>query len=520
MIKLARHLLRVCPIETSTVGKTMMPAILIGILLCACPVLAQIGNGNPPLPPWQRPPSQKVINRSSQSPYRVSRYTATKIERGKATTINYQASASQRSSTKPVSRIEKAGFQATKDSVVQSPVRRLSRPDCSEEIPEIIPLEDGCGDECFFAEGYLDQCGPCNPCYPSLHNRLWVRAEYLLWWTQGSSLPPLVTTSPESTDPSESGVLGLSGTSILFGNETVNTDTNSGCRIALGSWLDACESVGIEAGYLGLGQKTNSFSASSSDIPIIARPFFDNQFEAQSAMLAAHPDFLNGSVSCKVTSRLQAVEVLLRRNLFQGYCNRMDFLLGWRFARLDESLRIDQFSQWTESQGPIVVGTTKNLYDLFDTQNQFNGVELGFVCQKNVGRWSLEATMKLGLGCTHSRVLIDGMTTTTVPDGGTSSFAGDLLAQETNIGQYTQNEFSVLPELGVTLGYDLTCRLRATFGYTFLYWSQVARPADQLDTNLSQLPPETPTGTHQPAFSFAMSDYWAQGLNFGLEYRF
>jgi len=107
-----------------------------------------------------------------------------------------------------------------------------------------------------------------------------------------------------------------------------------------------------------------------------------------------------------------------------------------------------------------------------------------------------------------------------VPNGGTSTYETGLLAQTTNIGQYTQNQFAIMPELGFTLSYDLTDYLRASFGYTFFYWSQVARPGDQIDTHLSQLPPETPTGSLQPAFSFNMSDYWAQGLNFGLELRF
>ncbi len=353
-----------------------------------------------------------------------------------------------------------------------------------------------------------------------MHNRLWVSAEYLLWWTKGSSLPPLVTTSTAGTAPATAGVLGEPGTSILFGDSTVNTDVQSGGRFALGYWFDARQSVGIEAGYLGFGREAARFSATSTDTPIIARPFFDTQLGAQSAMLAAHPDFLEGSVSCSVASQLQAVEVLLRREVFQRNRGRTDILVGWRYARLDESVRIDQFSEWTTSQGPIVVGTTKSLYDLFDVKNQFNGVELGVVHRKHVGRWSFESLVKLGLGCTSSRVQIDGMTTTTVPGGVPATFVGDLLAQETNIGRYAKDQFAVVPELGLTLGCDLTRRLRATFGYTFLYWSRVARPADQIDTNVSQLPPEAPAGSHQPAFAFIMSDYWAQGMNFGLEYRF
>lgn len=445
MVKVARHLLRTCPIDAFAAGKMITPAILIGVLLSAWPIFAQTDSGDPSVPPWQSAPSQDVLSCSSG--------------------------------------------------------------------------EDGCVGEDCLAECNPNQCEPCTPCY-SLHNRLWIRSEYLLWWTQGSTLPPLVTTSTAGTAPGVAGVLGQPGTSILFGNRLVKTNANSGWRVALGYWFDDCQCTGIEVGYFGFGRNTTRFSASNFGTPIIARPFYDTQYGAQSAMLAAHPEFLKGSVSCELSSQLQAVEVLLRRNVFQRDCNRLDFLIGWRFARLDESLRIDQSSEWTQSQGPIVVGTTKSLYDLFDTQNQFNGAQLGFAYREQVGRWSLEALMKLGVGYTHSRVQIGGMTTTTVPGGGTTTFVGDLLAQETNIGQYTQNQFAIVPELGVTLGYDLTCQLRATFGYTFFYWSQVARPAGQLDTNVSQLPPETLTGSHQPAFTFNMSDYWAQGMNFGLEYRF
>jgi hypothetical protein len=300
----------------------------------------------------------------------------------------------------------------------------------------------------------------------------------------------------------------------------VNSDARSGGKVTLGYWFEPCHCAGIEASYLGIGRTTSTFSAASPETSIIARPYFDTLAGAQTALLVAHPDFLNGSINVDATTELQAVEVLFRRNLFRRPCDRIDFLVGWRFAQLDESLRVNQFSEWTQPQGLIPVGTTKSLSDVFDTQNQFNGAELGLVYQEHIGRWSLEMLMKLGLGNTHSRVVINGTTTTTVPDVGTDTFTGGLLAQQTNIGQYDRNHFTVIPELGVTLGYDLTCRLRATFGYTFLYWSRVARPANQIDTSVSQLPPEDPTGARRPAFNFATSDFWAQGMNFGLDYRF
>jgi hypothetical protein len=77
-----------------------------------------------------------------------------------------------------------------------------------------------------------------------------------------------------------------------------------------------------------------------------------------------------------------------------------------------------------------------------------------------------------------------------------------------------------MPEFDVTIRYHLTDSLRFMLGYTFLYWSNTLRPGDQIDLQLSQLPPEPPAGQHRPAVLLATDDFWAQGVNLGLEYRF
>ena len=79
-----------------------------------------------------------------------------------------------------------------------------------------------------------------------------------------------------------------------------------------------------------------------------------------------------------------------------------------------------------------------------------------------------------------------------------------------------------MPEIGFTLGYDLTPRLKATAGYTLLYWSNVARPGDQIDLNVDsrQFPPPHDGDGTKPEFALHTSDFWAQGLNLGLDYRF
>ena len=101
---------------------------------------------------------------------------------------------------------------------------------------------------------------------------------------------------------------------------------------------------------------------------------------------------------------------------------------------------------------------------------------------------------------------------------------GGLLALASNVGRYERDHFAMIPELGITLGYDVTCNVRATFGYTFLYWSKVARPGDQidLDVNITQFGNNgnNLVGEPRPEFNWVTTDFWAQGLRVGLDYRF
>jgi hypothetical protein len=145
---------------------------------------------------------------------------------------------------------------------------------------------------------------------------------------------------------------------------------------------------------------------------------------------------------------------------------------------------------------------------------------LGFATQWHRNRWSLDTLLKLGIGQTRTRVIIDGWTTV-VANGTTAGYSGGQLALPSNMGTFNSHQFSMIPEIGFTVGYDLTSRLKATAGYTLMYWSNVARPGDQIDLNVdpAQFPPPTATGA-RPAFALHASDFWAQGLNLGLDFHF
>jgi hypothetical protein len=99
---------------------------------------------------------------------------------------------------------------------------------------------------------------------------------------------------------------------------------------------------------------------------------------------------------------------------------------------------------------------------------------------------------------------------------------GGFLALPSNIDSFAGNQLSVVPDVGITLGFDLSPQVRATIGYEAVYWNNVARPGDQIDLNLDprQFPPPAITAATRPEFIMRTSDFWTQGLNLGLDLRF
>jgi hypothetical protein len=164
--------------------------------------------------------------------------------------------------------------------------------------------------------------------------------------------------------------------------------------------------------------------------------------------------------------------------------------------------------------------------DSFDTHNQFYGGQVGLDGEYYLGRFFLGLRGKVALGDTHETLNINGSQMITDAQGNLHVFRGGLLALQSNIGHFTRDRFAVVPEVGLTVGCQLTDQLRFTVGYNLLYWSEVIRPGEQIDRVIDEtLIPNfgarhPPAGQNRPMVLFKQSDYWAQGLTFGLEYKY
>jgi hypothetical protein len=365
---------------------------------------------------------------------------------------------------------------------------------------------------------------------PPGDGRVWAEADFLLWWMRGAALPPLVTTSPAGTPISQAGVLGAPGTTILFGGSSVNDDLRAGGRIAVGYWFDCDRTCGVEADFFMLEGKAARFAASSGGDPILARPFTDASSGGQASQRIAFPGDTTGSVQAfDGTTGLLGAGALLRENLCcKCWCEggfRLDVLFGYRYLQFSDRLGVTEDITNVNPNNPnfIPVGANIVLEDRFSTRNQMHALDFGLVGELRRGPLSLTARGRIAVGYDHQDVDIFGTTTVTVPGAAPVVNSGGLLALGGNLGHHSRDEAGVVPELDVKLAYQITPRLTASVGYTFLYWSDVVRAGDQIDqtVNSTLLPPAVaPSGPARPAFGFRNTDFWAQGLDLGLELRY
>lgn len=341
-----------------------------------------------------------------------------------------------------------------------------------------------------------------------------VSAEALLWWFKGNATPPLVS----------DGLIGDPGTRVLLGGRDENTNPNPGFRLSVGYALSDRWGLDSSVFYIPTRTTTRSVSSSgqlgSTDLYV---PVIDPTLPGETIQNISAATFFAGSATEQLSSSLLGADLNATMRLASGATWRVDALGGFRYLRLRESLSFTTSSPNIPPFTPDVYQTSDN----FDATNNFFGGQLGARARAGWGPWFASGVVKVGLGVMVQTVDIEGTLLTNDFNGFGTPIAypgGGYFATPTNIGQRTRSVFSVVPEAGLTLGYRFTKWLAVTLGYNFLYASDVVRAPQQISRTVNyssfNLPPGPPTGPQEPTFKFKSTDFWAQGLNVGLELRF
>lgn len=338
----------------------------------------------------------------------------------------------------------------------------------------------------------------------------WGGADYVLSWRKERYFPPLVTTSPTGTAQDSAGVLGLSTTSILFGDEDIGNSPQSGVRVDVGIW--ATRVLGFGTSVIGLGTEKKGYTSNSnsSGSPIIARPFFNVSTSAQDAELIGYPAVqTNGAIDINTTNRIWGGDIYARYHRFGTRRWSADFLLGFNYLQVTDNLDI---STETTASGTI---TRRN--DHFHCRNNYYAGLLGAEVEWASPIVILSVRAKVGVGNNISVTDIRGHSVT-----GSTHSAGGLLALPTNIDRHSRHTFEVVPQLNARLRLVAKGHFFVQVGYDMIYWPKVAFSGEQVDLNLNitQQDSGTLSGTHAPIFNLNNKDFWAQGIAAGIYFTY
>ncbi len=371
--------------------------------------------------------------------------------------------------------------------------------------------------------------------------RLYADADYLLWWVRRGNLPeqPLVTTGVQTpANASTVGIVGQPGTQTLFGQNSLVWNVFSGANLTIGYNFSADEAWGVEARGFILPKQTINYNFSGTGTPLVTRPIFDNfnKLEATydvSSVDATGAPIVSGSLNIQATAEFWGYEFNLMRHVFCTNGANLDLYVGFRSLALDETLQFQSASVAQQANivtflgNPVNVGDTVTAMDFFGTTNRFYGAQVGCGFNKQCGRLEASLIGKVAAGVNHEGVTINGESTWLPSGQPLQTATGGILAQGTNIGVYNRNVFCLAPELGLQLSYDITSWLRFRLGFNVIYWSSVVRPGSQIDRSIDtpQVPLDQAFGKGtsppaRPAFAFRDTDFWAEGFNLGLEFRY
>lgn len=229
-----------------------------------------------------------------------------------------------------------------------------------------------------------DNGGTSRPFYGSV--------EYLMWWIKGHPVPPLMTQG----DP---GILGQPGVQVVLGDD-LDAELRSGGRFTVGRFLGANQTWAVEGSYFFLGRQSDEQSVAADGSSELFVPFIDPTVSPPSEV-AAFLAVTSGNGSVRVSSFLQGAEANIIRNITSSPTLRLSVLGGFRFLSISEEMTYSFANEFGSAT------------DQFDTRNRFYGGQLGIRSEWSRGRFFVQATGKVALGCMDQTVEIIGTTTTT-----------------------------------------------------------------------------------------------------------
>ena len=342
----------------------------------------------------------------------------------------------------------------------------------------------------------------------------WLELEFLHIWSKGQDVPRLVGSGN-----------GLPPNQSLFGGGTLNQDYFAGIRLITGFWLDQQKTSAIvTSGFVSAGSE-ELFEFESDGGDSFGIPFIDDSSGATnglpSSFLLSAPGLLQPGTSASVRAQTHLEMTgggAYFRKMLRSDCGfRMDWLAGAQLSEIDDEVAL------LTTTSRAATGDTFQTFDKFQSKNTFLGGQFGLLAELDRGPIGIQMTGKLGVGNMNQQISIQGSNAVNGIETGGGLFTQDRSSvggPAFNIGDYEQDTFAVVPEVTVKGIWNIRERVDFVFGYSFMYWSDIALAADQVDARLNQDVffdgGYVAGGGGNPSFDFVTSDFYIHTVDVGL----
>ncbi len=320
------------------------------------------------------------------------------------------------------------------------------------------------------------------------------------------------------------GALGQPGTQFVVGGSPPHKfefPMTPGLQLTVG-WDRSDGAVGWKARGFIMEQAANSqrFAADANGFPNTYLPYQapDNSYQALPFTI---PGLVTGGSVAVGSSKIWGIDSDITVPFAIGRDNSVcygAFLIGGRYLDLTDRVRVTNALHLVGDPSAFAIGA-----DQFSTHNKFAGPQIGATLGLQRGIWSIEYTTKLAAGLTHQIRNIEGSPLLTYSVLSPLLVPGPLLALPSNIGRESAHRVTLVPEIAIKSQLVLNSFCSVSMGYSLLYWNKVLCPGDQMSplVNAGQVPFQAPVvGALDPKPAFMHTDYFAHGLDFGVQFRY
>ena len=266
-----------------------------------------------------------------------------------------------------------------------------------------------------------------------------VRSRFLARARAWRSAAALRDDEPSRYAAPAAGVLGNAATTVLVGNQNVNTGAGSGFRIGTGYWCTPEQIFGIEADFFFLG------AAEASRSPAMALQSWPDPSWTSRPAPSRRPWWPSPALRvARSRSRITRTSGVMTSTCVRTCGAALG--ISWTSTSWLSlyALRIIDHHKTRNQPTACSSGTNISVADNFVTHNIFNGADLGMHSEIYNDMFSLGLLAKVGVGVTEHTVNINGSTTTTAPANAPVINGGGLLALSSNIGHHSAYDYGAV----------------------------------------------------------------------------